>query len=246
MEDIHGISPPASDLFPYGRPADETRRLRDEGDTVTNTHPGDEPVSASGSQSFAGGSPFDSRGGEVPLRGAPLQSAAPVPSAEAFTAANESASALRAGVVVPHVENVGRGLLFSLAAVPLGVAAAVAIWQMGFIASITSFLIAAAAVWLYTRGAGAAPRAGLVPLVAVIVAGVVASFLAVVASDLVQFYNSPEGAQSGWPSATSFVLHNLFNAPLLASYGSDMAMFGVFAALGVFGTLRRLMAANRA
>lgn len=213
---------------------------------MTYTHPGDEPANATGGQPFLGGASVGGAAGEAPLRGAPLHSAAPQPSAEAFTAATESAAALRSGVVVPRLENVGRGVLFSLAAIPLGVAAAVAIWQLGFIASITSFLIAAAAVWLYTRGAGTGPRAGLVPLIAVILVGVVASFLAVVVSDMVQFYNSPEGARLGWPSATSFVINNLFTSTVLGSYGTDMAMFGVFAALGIFGTLRRLLAANRA
>jgi hypothetical protein len=62
----------------------------------------------------------------------------------------------------------------------------------------------------------------------------------------VHFYNTPEGAELGWPSATSFVMGNLFAPEVLGSYGTDMAMFGVFAALGVFSTLRRLLAANRA
>jgi hypothetical protein len=213
---------------------------------VTYTHPGDEPANATSGQPFPGGPSVGGAAGGAPLRGAPLHSAAPVPSSEAVTAATESAAALRAGVVVPRVENVGRGVLFSLAAVPLGVAAAVAIWQMGFIASITSFLIAAAAVWLYTRGAGAAPRTGLVPLVAVILVGVVASFLAVVVSDMVDVWNSPEGADLGWPSLSSFILGNIFDPGVLSSYGTDMLMFGGFAVLGVFGTLRRLLAANRA
>ncbi len=209
---------------------------------MTYTHPsGDEPTTAPESVPFASAS-----AGDVPLRGAPLQSAAPVPTAEAAAAATESAAALRAGVAVPVVENVGRGLLFSLAAIPLGVAAAALIWQLGFIASITSFAIAAGAAWLYTRGAGSAPRAGLVPLIAVIVAGVVASFLAVVVSDMVHVWNSPEGADLGWPSLSSFIMGNIFDPGVLASYGTDMAMFGVFAALGVFSTVRRLLAANRA
>ena len=205
---------------------------------MTQTHPsGEEPTTA----------PFGSASGaDLPLRGAPLQSAAPVPSAEAFTAATESAAALRAGVAVPVTENVGRGLLFSLAAIPLGVAAAALIWQLGFIASITSFAIAAGAAWLYTRGAGSVPRAGLVPLIAVILAGVMASFLAVVVSDMVDVWNSPEGAELGWPSLSSFILGNIFDPGVLGSYGTDMAMFGVFAALGVFSTVRRLLAANRA
>ena len=205
---------------------------------MTHTHSSaDEPTTA------AGGTPS---GEAFPLRGAPLQSAAPVPSAEAFTAASESAAALRAGVVVPVTENVGRGVLFSLLAIPVGVAAAVLIWQLGFIASITSFAIAAGAAWLYTRGAGAAPRSGLIPLILVILTGVVLSFLSIVVADMVQFYNSPEGAELGWDSLSGFVMGNIFAPEVLGSYGSEMAMFGLFAALGVFGTVRRLMASGRA
>ncbi|TQJ49913.1 hypothetical protein [Phycicoccus sp. SLBN-51] len=40
----------------------------------------------------------------TPLRGAPLHSAAPLPTAEACTEAAQSAAALRAGVVVPGPE----------------------------------------------------------------------------------------------------------------------------------------------
>jgi hypothetical protein len=125
------------------------------------------------------------------------------------------------------------------------VAATVLVWQLGFIASITSFAIAAGASYLYVRGAGTAPRAGLVPLILVILTGVVLSFLAVVAADAVAYYNTPEGAELGWPSATSFVLAHLFDPSVLGSYGSELAMFGVFAVLGTFGTLRRLLAGRR-
>ena len=39
---------------------------------------------------------------------------------------------------------------------------------------------------------------------------------------------------------------NIFAPEVLGSYGTDMAMFGLFAALGVFSTVRRLMASGRA
>jgi hypothetical protein len=168
--------------------------------------------------------------------------AAPYPTADAVASADQSVAALRAGVEIPAQEAVGRGLLLSLLAVPVGVAATVLIWNLGFIASITSFAIAAGAAYLYVRGAGMAPRAGLVPLIGVILTGVVLSFLAIVVADLVAFYNTPEGAELGWPSASGFVLAHLFDPSVLGSYGSDMAMFGLFAALGTFGTLRRILA----
>lgn len=146
---------------------------------------------------------------------------------------------------VPAVEVVPRGILFSLAAIPLGMLAAVLIWRLGFVASISSFLIAASAVFLYRKGAMAPPRRGLVPLVAVILVGVVASFLAIVAADLVDYYNSPDGQGLGYPSVVDFVSANLFNPGVLTSYGTDLAMFALFAALGVFGTVRRLVGSSR-
>lgn len=171
--------------------------------------------------------------------------AAPYPSSDAVARADLSVAALRAGVEVPPREAVGRGVLLSLLAIPVGVAATVLLWQFGFIASITSFAIAGGAAYLYVRGAGTPPRAGLVPLILVILTGVVLCFLAVVAADAVAYYNTPEGAELGWPSATSFVVAHVFDPRVLGSYGSDLAMFGLFAVLGAFGTLRRLLAGGR-
>lgn len=144
-----------------------------------------------------------------------------------------------------QVEIVPRGILFSLAAIPLGMALSILIWKMGFVASISSFAIAAAAVWLYTKGSTQVPRRGLLPVIGVIVVGVVASFFAIVAADLVEFYGSPQGQSLGYPSSVDFVSANLFNGSVLSSYGTDLVMFIVFAALGIFGTLRRLVAHGR-
>lgn len=52
-------------------------------------------------------------------------------------------------------EQVGKGLLLSLLAVVGGIALTVALWRLGFIASVTSFALAAGAVWLYAKGSGA-------------------------------------------------------------------------------------------
>lgn len=143
------------------------------------------------------------------------------------------------------VEIVSRGILFSLASIPVGIAAAVIISKLGFIASISSFLIAGSAVFLYVKGATTTPRRGVVPLIAVILVGVAASFLAIIAADLVVAYDTPEGQAAGYPSVVDFVTGNLFYGPVLKSYGGDLAMFLVFAALGVFGTVRRLIGARK-
>lgn len=163
-----------------------------------------------------------------------------------FEPAAFESSAASPVLPAPPVEIVPRGVLWSLAAIPLGMVVAVVLWNLGFIASISSFLIAAVGVFLYTKGAGTTPKRGIVPVVAVIVVGVVASFFAIVAADLVDYYGTPQGQALGYPSAVQFVTSNLFNADLLTSYGTDLVMFVLFGALGVFGTMRRLVAARRA
>jgi len=70
-----------------------------------------------------------------------------------------------------------------MGAVVAGIVLTVVIWRLGFIASITSFALAGGAVFLYDKGAGTVPRKGLIPLVLLILAGVVASFFAVIGSD---------------------------------------------------------------
>ena len=144
-------------------------------------------------------------------------------------------------------ERVALGLMASLIAVVAGVVVTVVIWRAGYIASITSFVIAIGAVYLYTAAAGAPPRKGLVPVILVVALGVVASFFAVVVSDLMDAYDAL-GIEVQVPGLTKqeFVMDNVFNGDLLAEYGKDLAMFALFAVLGVFGTIRRLWAARQA
>jgi hypothetical protein len=149
-------------------------------------------------------------------------------------------------VATTPVEIVPRGILWSLAVIPVGMVVAVLLWKMGFIASISSFLVAGGAAYLYTKGAGTAPKRGLVPLIGVIVVGVVLSFFAIVVADLLEAYNTPDVQALGYPSALEFVRSNMFYGDYLASYGTDLVMFVVFALLGVFGTLRRLLQARPA
>jgi hypothetical protein len=123
---------------------------------------------------------------------------------------------------------VGRGLLASLAAAIIGVAVTVLVWRAGYIASITSLVIAAGAVYLYSLAAGSTPRKGLIPLILVV-------------TDLVDAYPQLGLSESGL-SRMDFISDNIFNTELLGEYSSDMGMFALFAVLGVFGTVRRLFA----
>jgi hypothetical protein len=80
----------------------------------------------------------------------------------------------------------------------------------------------------------------------VVLGGVALSFFAVVTADLVDFYNTPQGQSLGYPSVVDFVSANLFTGNVLSGYGSQAVMFVLFAALGVFGTVRRLVRARQA
>lgn len=143
----------------------------------------------------------------------------------------------------PAREDIVRGLLFSLLAVLGGAALTVLIWRLGFVASITSFLIAYGAVYLYGIGAGSLPRKGLIPLVLLIVIGVAGSFFAIVASDAWDAYSTLSSQGYIGESRWTFITDNMFRGEVLSSYGSDMAMFAVFAVIGTFAILRRLFAA---
>ncbi len=139
----------------------------------------------------------------------------------------------------PATEDVGRGVLFSLAAIPLGAALTVAIWQLGFVASISAFALAAAAVWLYAKGAGHAPAKGAFAVVAVIVLGVAVSIVGVIASDSFR-YLSEEYPGTAMSDQMAYVLADLADARIWQGYGGDIAMFVLFAALGTFGVIRQL------
>ena len=144
-----------------------------------------------------------------------------------------------------HTERVALGLLAALGAVVGGAVLTVVIWRAGYVASITSLVIAFGATWLYTAAAGSQPRRGLVPLIVLILVGVLLSFFAVVASDLVEAYD--QGVAAGLVptmSRTEFVRRGLTDSEILSAYGKDMALFGLFAALGIFGTVRRLLASH--
>lgn len=146
----------------------------------------------------------------------------------------------------PHapIEQIGRGIFFALAAVIGGIALTVIVWRLGFIASITSFVLAGGAVFLYAKGAGVAPRKGLVPLVLLIIVGVVASFYGVIASDAWDAYDKfvVPGSETRW----TFITDNIFRGDVLKEYRKDMAMFALFAGLGVYSTMRRLIASRAA
>lgn len=141
------------------------------------------------------------------------------------------------------IENVARGMFFALGAVVAGVVLTVVLWRLGFIAAITSYVLAAGAIFLYNKGAGTTPKRGLVPVLLLVALGLVIGFFGVVASDAWDAYDKYGDALPG--SRFSFITDNIFRGEVIKSYGKDIAMFVIFAALGVYSTLRRLVASAR-
>lgn len=148
-----------------------------------------------------------------------------------------------APVSEPRPEWVIRGLFSAFLAVVAGTVLTVALWQAGYLAAISGFVMAAGAVFLYTRAAGSAPRHGLVPLVLLIIVGMAAAFLAVVFSDLWQVYSQLDDQL--FMSRSRFIMDNAFAGDVLAAYGKDMVMFAVLGVLGALGTLARLWRSER-
>lgn len=134
------------------------------------------------------------------------------------------------------VERVGRGLLFAVGGVLIGVVLSVIVWQLGFVASITSFVMAALAVYLYSKGAGTAPRKGIVGLMIIVLAGIFVTLVAFIITDLWRYVLSE--VPDAQPADTmSFIAANLFNGELWAAYTKDFLLFVLFGVIGVIGTL---------
>lgn len=136
--------------------------------------------------------------------------------------------------------NVGRGALFALATIPVGVAAWVVLWGFGFIASIVAALVAFLAVRLYVLGAGRLSRTGALVVLAVTVVTLTLAFVGGIAWDAATAV-SEDGSISAWDAVTDPGFWSWFWSILpevLPDYGADIAWAAGFGALGSFATLR--------
>lgn len=143
-------------------------------------------------------------------------------------------------------ENVLMGLIFALAAVIGGALLTAVLWRLGFIAAITGYAIAAGAVFLYVKGSGAAPKAGLVPLILLIVGGVVFSFYAAYLSDLFKAYDDLAVHEQYGLSRWQWYSQNIWHQEFLTKNVLNAVLFLGFGALGAFRTLAGLVTLHRA
>jgi hypothetical protein len=147
------------------------------------------------------------------------------------------------------LENVVRGTIFALLAVPVGVILWVVIWSLGVVSAIVAFVVAAGAAWLYSKGSGGRVSVtGALVISGVVLVTLIVSFYFGLVSDWIRAVAEQTGlnpiqalaAPAFWPSFNS-VFGQLLKADL-PSLGLAL-LFGVF---GAFSVLRRAFASARA
>lgn len=159
-----------------------------------------------------------------------------------YEQAGEAASAA-APAAEQGPENVGRGILFSLAVIPVGVILWTLIWSMGFIAAIVAFAVAFGAAWLYQKGSGGRVGAkGIVWIIVVTLVTLVIAFFAGIAASVA----SESGLAFGSPQFWAAYQYILSSDATWSSLTRDILMSLLFAALGIFSAIRGVMQANKA
>lgn len=145
------------------------------------------------------------------------------------------------GIQMPRARSAERvvlGLLLALVGVVGGVALTVVVWRAGYLASVTLLVMGFAAALLYELGARTTPNRGAIPLLTLVLVGMVASFFAVVASDLWDLYDTrPRKA-----SRTDFIKERILDPEVLGELQPEILLFVVFGLIGIGAVVRRMVA----
>jgi hypothetical protein len=141
----------------------------------------------------------------------------------------------------PH-ENIARGTIFSLVAVPLGIIVWVILWRFGFVASIVGFGVAFAAMFLYRLGAGTLGRQGAIRIAIVTIVTLLLAFAAGVVSDMLDVWTGETG-QDAFSSLLSPEFWDAFQIVLalpgvVSGYLPNFGLALLFGALGCFQLIR--------
>ena len=145
---------------------------------------------------------------------------------------------------VPSVpaENVPRGTIFALIAIPAGVVVWCVLWRFGFVASIVALGVAYATVSLYRFGSGGRiSRPGAIRIAVITIGTLLLAFFAGLVIDALPPYSLQFGVT--WIEAlTSPTFWNIFGHTVSVNLGSYAISFLIalaFGALGCFSVLRR-------
>ncbi|MFJ6535889.1 hypothetical protein ACIQH5_06625 [Paenarthrobacter sp. NPDC091711] len=143
-------------------------------------------------------------------------------------------------------EDIGRGTLFALAALPIGVILWMIIWNLGWMSSLVTYAAAFMAAKFYVMGAGALSRKGVWVVAVVTAATALASFLGGVWLDAVKFLGREPLAMVMSSEPWALMADNFaYNPDFVGSYMGDFLLALLFGALGCFFTLRQLFAATK-
>jgi hypothetical protein len=143
-------------------------------------------------------------------------------------------------------ENLQRGVIFALIALPVGVIAWDILWGFGFVASIVAFAVAYLAFRLYRFGSGGRiTRNGAIAVAIITIGTLIIAFISGFAVEFVGLYSQqygtsiPEALVS--PDFWSIVFRAITSPEALPS----LALAALFGALGCFGTLRAAFRQSR-
>jgi hypothetical protein len=178
---------------------------------------------------------------------AATQHAEAAPAAQA-PAAYDPAASVPVTPPFTQQERVGRGLALALLVIPAGIVVWTIVWNLGFVASIVSWGVAAGAIFLYRLGSKArVTPAAYWGLIAIVAVTVVLSFLAGIFTDIVKVVGVPLGEALTRADFWRLYADNIFNNPdMWGAYATQILMAVAFAALGCFTTFRRLSREARA
>jgi hypothetical protein len=142
-------------------------------------------------------------------------------------------------------ENVVRGGLLALIAIPVGVILWVVIWSFGVVASIVAFVIALAAVWLYRRGSGGIiTRTGAFVVTAIVIVTLALSFYFGLVVDYARAISDQTGLDP-WAVFNNRIFWPSFNEDFGAMVQANTLNFLLALAFGVLGSFRVLRSAFR-
>lgn len=140
-------------------------------------------------------------------------------------------------------ENIQRGTIFALIAVPAGVILFVVLWNLGFVASIVGFAVAWGASKLYRIGAGGViGRAGAIRIAVITIATLLLALFAGVVSDFAKAY--PEGPV-GIMTPEFWETFWAYFPALIGFYGTQIVIALAFGVFGCFSILRGAFVATR-
>lgn len=141
----------------------------------------------------------------------------------------------------------GRGMVFALGGPVVGIALFVALWEIGFIASIASLALAWLTVYLYGKGAGSIDKKSIYIILSYISVGLVVCILSMIVADCLRYALDSLKTTSVISLLTStefwsYVWQNMTqNGEMWKSYATNILMAVGFSVWGAYGIVKQLI-----